>query len=260
MILSALHRLPNLGILALIVVAVTGVAMAAPWFGRRAFGLSSNKEREDAASSGYKAIMSMTGVVLAFSLVQADGVLRDLETVVAKEAAAISSSDRILLRSGAPELIALRPALAAYARSLIEGEWPLLAKGERNAASDDAYAIVSKAVRSFTPTDGRQQAMYSELLKNLDDVADLREEVLAASDVGLPAFFWTTVLGLLALGFALALLSSATLAGVVGLAAPATAVALILAFVVIVDRPFEGETSLGANAIEKTLKVIGRRV
>ena len=259
MVLHWLHQLPDLAILAIVLVVVTAMAMLAPQFSWRALRLGESKEREDAAFDGYKAVASMIGVVLAFSLVQANGVLRSIEVVVVKEAAAISTVDRVLLRIGRPELAELRPALAAYARSIVEDEWPLLAEGKRNPATDDAFIAISKPARSVTPADARQQAMYNELLRNLDDVADLREETLAATDEGLPSFFWITVSGLLVVGVGLAALSGAGLSRAVGLAAPATAIGLLLAFVIIVDQPFEGETSVKPAAIEKMLVVIARR-
>ena len=259
MVLHWLHLLPNLAILAVVVVVVTGMAMLAPRFSRHVLRLGENHEREDAAFDAYKAVASMIGVVLAFSLVQAEGVLRSLEDVVGKQAAAISSADRILLRIGRPELAALRPALAAYARTIVDDEWPRLALAERSSLADDAYAAVSKPARAVTPTDTRQQAMYAELLRSLDDIADLREEILSATEEGLPSFFWTSVFGLFVVALALAALAGTRLPRAVGLAAPATAISLLLAFVIIVDQPFEGDTSVKPTPIQKALLVIARR-
>jgi hypothetical protein len=258
-ILHWFYDMPDLAILAVVVVVVTAIAMLAPQISRRVLRLGEHKEREDAAFDGYKAVTSMIGVVLAFSLVQANGVLRSLDGAVEREASAISTADRLMLRIGQPELADLRPALAAYARSLVNDEWPLLAEGQRSLATDDAYVALSKPARSVTPSDSRQQAMYNELLRNLDDIADLREEILAATDEGLPRFFWITVVGLLAVGAAVAAVAGSGLSRAVGLAAPATAIALLLAFVIIVDQPFDGDTSVKPTPIEKMLIVIARR-
>jgi hypothetical protein len=251
--------MPDLAILAWVVVVLTGVAMLAPQFGRRALRWGEDRVREDAAFDGYKAVASMIGVVLAFSLVQANGVLRSLDDVVAKEAATISTTDRVLQRIGQPQLGDLRPALAAYGQSIVNDEWPRLALGQRNPATDDAFAVVSKAIRSATPTDSRQQAMYNELLRNLDNLADLREQIVAATDEGLPHFFWITVLGLMVVCGGLAAVSGAGLSRAVGLGGPATAIALLLAFVIIVDKPFEGETSVKPTAIVKMLVLMSHR-
>jgi hypothetical protein len=259
MLLHFMHELPDLGILAVTLIAVTGAAMLAPHIGRHVLRFPKNDERDDAAFDGYKSLMGMIGVVLAFSLVQANSNLRQVSDTVSKEASAIASVDRILLRSGKPELVALRPLLAKFGESLVNDEWPLLSRGERSDATGDAFNNLSTGVRAINPDGARQQTIYAELLKAMDDVFDLREEVLADSEIGLPKFFWVTALGLLIVGFVLAGLTASTLSRTVGVGAPAAGVALLLAFVMIVDLPFEGETSIGPDAIKKTLAIDAHR-
>jgi hypothetical protein len=259
MILTLLHNLSDLQILLLTVCAITAAAVIAPHVGRHILRLPENSARDDAAFDAFKAIMSMIGVVMAFSLVQANTNLHAVETTVGKEAAALISTDRILLRSGKPELVALRPLLAAYGNSLIHDEWPELRTGERSDEATEAYNQLSKSARAIAPDDTRQQAMYNELLKSLDDLSDLREAVVSDSDLHLPEFFWITTFCLLGLAFALALLTANSLNRTVGVGAAAAAVGLLLAFVIIVDLPFEGETSVTPRAIEKALLVNARR-
>jgi hypothetical protein len=164
-----------------------------------------------------------------------------------------------LLRSGKPDLIALRPLLAKYGESLVNDEWPLLSRGERSDATGEAFNDLTKGVRATSPDDARQQSVYAELLKTMDDLFDLRESILADSELGLPQFFWITTCGLLILGLVLAGLTASSLSRTVGVGAPAAGVALLLAFVIIVDLPFDGETSIGPDAIKKTLTIDAHR-
>lgn len=252
-LLSALHRLPDAAILGLIVVTVGSLAMAAPHVGRRVLRLRPDEARNAVAVDGYKAVLAMTGGVLAFALVQANANLHAIEALVAREGAALSATDRALLRSGDPRLIALRPALAAYGRSIVDDEWPTLAGEDRSDATDDAYARLSREARTASPPDPRQQAALAELFRTLDDLADLREQRIAASDDELPSFFWVTSGGLLLVALGLGTMASDSLASSVTLGAAAVAVALVLSFVIIVDQPFEGETSVSPKEIVKAL-------
>lgn len=93
----------------------------------------------------------------------------------------------------------------------------------------------------------------------MDDAADYREQILADAELSLPSFFWTTVIGLMAIGFALACVTDATLNRRTGRAAATAAVALLLAFVVIVDAPFEGQTSVSPREIRNVLIVNAHR-
>jgi hypothetical protein len=199
MLLHLLHQLPDVAILALAVIVVAGITMAAPHVRRRVLRLANNDERDEAAFDGLKMVMSMAAIVLAFCLVQANGNLREVDATVAKEAAAISITDRALLRFGKPEATELRSVLADYAAAVVD-EWPSLARRERSEAADAAYTALSKKTRAMAPDDARQEAMYHELLKDLDDLSDLREETLTESDYRLPTIFWVTAGCLLALG------------------------------------------------------------
>ena len=195
--------------------------------------------------------MSMAAIVLAFSSVQANSNLREVDATVAKEAAAISITDRALLQFGKPKKAALHRLWPTTAP--VVDEWPSLGRRERSEAADAAYTALSKKTRAMAPDDTRQEAMYHELLKDLDDLSDLREEALTESDYRLPTIFWVTAGCLLALGAVLAALTADSLGRMVGVGAPAAAVALLLAFVIIVDVPFEGETSVTPHAIENAL-------
>ena len=259
-LLSQFHLLPDIAILGLVVALISGLAMLAPHLARHVLRIKTDDSRHAAALDAYKAIMGMTGVVLAFALVEANNNLHAIEGIVAKEAAAIAATDRALLRSGNPELVALRPALAAYGSSVIKDEWPILAEEDRSEETDSAYNTLSRQARAANPADARQQSMFAELLKDLDDMADLREQRLAETDSDLPTFFWVTAGGLLGVAFVLGLLADATLAVTVTLGATAAAVALVLAFVIIVDQPFEGETSVTPKEIAKALILNARRI
>ena len=233
--------------------------MAAPHVGRHVLRLPRDAARSDAAFDAFKAVMAMTSVALAFALVEANNNLHAVQAIVAKEASAISAADRALLRSGNAEWVALRPVLAAYATSIVVDEWPLLATEGRSRDTDDAYNLLSQQARAVNPIDARQQTMFAELLKALDDMSDYREQRLAEGAADLDPFFWVTAAGLLGIGFGLALLASASLDGTVGVGATAAAVALLASFVIIVDQPFSGQTSVSPKEIVKALQLNGRR-
>ena len=257
--LSTLHQLPDVVILFAVLGAMTVLAAAVPYVRLYVVRIGPNAAREEAAYDGYKAVMGMIGVVLAFSLVQANTNLQAVDTIVGKEATALAAVDRALVRSGRPDLVALRPALASFGDLIVRQEWPSLATGSRSADADAAFTKLSKGVRSFDPQDARQQTLFSELLKQVDDLSEQREQVIEASDVSLPSFFWVTALALLGLSLLLAAFTSTELKQSVGVAASAAAIGLLLAFVVIIDRPFEGETSVSSMPISKALDRNSRR-
>jgi hypothetical protein len=256
-----LHKLRDPEILALVLTTVTLAMMAGPHLGRT-FLMPDRKERDEAAFSAFSAVVSMLGVVLAFSLVQANATLRTLEGKVVKQAAAFEALDRALLRIGKPGFAELRPSLAAYGQSIVTDQWPKLTAGERSVTTDGVFITLSKGVNALIPQNERQQPMYLELVKLLDDLADFREELLSDADPetsGLPAFFWTTILGLITVAFCLATLTAPSLGRTVAVGAAGAAIALLLAFVIIVDIPFEGDTSVSPKPLQKALILNAKR-
>jgi hypothetical protein len=257
-VLHWLHRLSDAQILAVVLVTITLAMMAAPRLGQMLLRLPERKERDEAVFGAFSAVVSMLGVVLALSLVQANNTLREFQGKVTKEAAALEVLDRALLRIGKPGFAELRRTLAAYGQSMVSDEWPKLQGGERSAMADDLYNALSKGVHDLSPDDARQQTVYAQLIKTLDELGDLREELLAGADPvtsGLPAFFWYTILGLIAVAFCLATFTIPTLGRTVAVGSAAAAISLLLAFVIIVDVPFEGETSVSARPLQKALAI-----
>ena len=257
--IHVLYALPDVAILLLVVGLVVGAAAIAPVVGRRIFRLSASETRDEAAFDAYKAILAMVGFVLAFSLVQVDGNLRGVEELVGHEANLLGTVDRVLLRMEVPGAAEARPILAAYGQSLIHDEWPRLTHGQRSEITDARYTELSRTVRHLEPVGLRQETMYAELLRAVDDLSDKREDLIHDSELSLPGFFWVVTGSFLAVALVLGGLTNPTWTRVAGLGGTAAGVALLLAFVIIVDHPFRGETSVSSADIASALALNARR-
>lgn len=205
------------------------------------------------------AVASAAAVVLAFSLVQVDTGYRALEDTLTKEASAVNALDRVMLRYNDPALAPARAALLDYARTLAHEEWRLLIEGGRSDNADAQYVTVSKTLRAIDPITLRQGAMFTEALKVLDDVADLRELRISAGQNGLPALFWKSVLAIFLLLVLIASQTKPTTGRLWAMAAVSATLGLLLSLVVIVDAPFAGESSLKPDALERVIRVMSMR-
>ena len=255
-----LYHLSDRSVLAGVLGVVIACALLAPYAGRFLMRSPMTDARDAAAFDAFKVVMGMAGALLAFSLVQAVGNRRATEGLVGREAAAFATVDRALLRFGSADAVAMRPLVAEYGRARIDLEWPGLTEGERDTATDDRYNALSRTARSLQPADGRQQSTYAELLRSLDDLAEMRELTLQNGDVDLPDLFWLAAFGQLALALALAGLTRPAPARLAAIGAMAAALGLVLSLLVIVDHPFGGETGVTPAPISKVLAVNARRV
>lgn len=195
----------------------------------------------------------MAGVVLAFSLVQADGNQRSDQAEIGHEAAAIAAADRALLSIGLAQAAAARAGLADFARSQAGEEWPALAEKGRDPRTERRFAAVAGLVNRLEPQTPRQQVIYGELVKAVDALSDAREALIEDAGMHLPAIFWIVSSGFVVLGLVLAGLSEAGPTRAAAFGVTAAAIGLLYAFVLIVDRPFAGDEALRPTAIVRAL-------
>ncbi len=257
--MDLIHRTPDLVILFTMLLLLGGFAFSAPFFGRHILRLRENKSRDETVYESYKAVMAMAGVVLAFSLVEANGNFRAAHALVGREASAMLVVDRVLLRSNIPDAVKGRPLLDAFGHSQIRDEWPDITTVGRNAVTSEHYNALSRVVRSLQPQGQAQGVMYSELIKAMDDVSDSRETLIDEASNQLPGLFWLMAGSFVLLGFALGTMAEASLLRGLSLSSTAAAIGVLLAFVLIMDQPFKGSSSVEPTAIEKILLLNSQR-
>jgi hypothetical protein len=210
------------------------------------------------ASKALTVVIGFTGVVLAFSLVQAHNNLRNLEAQVGTEGHNLAQLDRLLIRYGDPELFlstsyatdAIRVSLREYANSIVRDEWPELSKGRPSERTRDLFRPISRGILAIEPPPGRQSLIYAEMLKKADEIAaDRKARVVAATKLELPWIFWETIGALLVVVLLLAAFSEARFVHAVALGGLGFGLALLMALVFIFDEPFHGRTSVSPEPI-----------
>ena len=253
-----LYGLGEIGVIALFGTVTVACFVTAPYLGRKLGWTAPNKDRADYTIRAQATLITVTGILLAFSLVQAQGRLRQAEELVAKEAATLNTLDRMLLRYG-DQGTALRPLLWAYTTSVVEDEWPALRHGQRSPDTSAKLTPLSRAVFQLDPQSGRQVTIYGEMIKSIDEMADEREQRISAANLRLHSEFWlvTFLFGLILV--ALSTVIEAVAYHTVSIAAQGLALALLAALVFCSDRPFEGNISVSPAPIVEVLAIMNAR-
>jgi hypothetical protein len=253
-----LRRLPDLWILVIVLGTIVGLTVLAIRV-RIPIGGDQGEVNSEAFDS-FLAVASATAVLLAFSLVQADATVRATEDAVSREAAAINSAHRLLFRYQDPRTAPALGGLKAYTAALIDDEWPRLERGGRSDRADRIYADVSRSIRDVEPSSPRQQAMYAEALKYLDDVADLREQRINTANTSLPSLFWVATGLMIAFMILLAARMEPRVERLWTTGAISGVVAVLLFLVMVVDAPFHGESnSVSLDALRRAAQQIDKR-
>jgi ABC-type multidrug transport system fused ATPase/permease subunit len=257
--IDQIHRAPDLVILLVMLLVLGGIAYVAPYVGRYALRLRADKARDETVYESYKAVMAMAGVVLAFSLVEANSNYRAAHALVARQASAMLIVDRVLVRSGIADAAKGRPLLDAFGRSQLTDEWPTITTLGRHAVTGEHYNALSRFVRKLEPQGQAQGIMYSELIKAMDDISDSRETLIDEAGNQLPDLFWVMAASFVLLGFVLGTMAEASVLRALSLGSTAAAIGVLLSFVLIMDQPFKGSSSVEPTAIEKILVLNSQR-
>ena len=254
-----LHSLPNFWVFTIIpITLVVGVAIA-PRLRQLVYRREVAKEVSDGAADAFKAIVTFTVFLLAFSLVLVQGHLHSAEEIVTREANTINTLDRQLWRLAGGPSSSSRRTLQDYARSIVRDEWPSMAHAQRAPETSKLLGDLYGSVLSIDTTTNREQSVYHQILVHLDELSDEREHRLESAEEGLGNLYWGTITGLSILLVLLASLAQPTPERAFALGGLMCAAALMISLVVILNKPFTGETVVSPAPIERVLRAMEAR-
>jgi hypothetical protein len=259
LMLDFLYDYPNWFIGALFVVTALAASMALMFGLRAVLPVRDDKETFDITIRVMPTVLSLTAFVLAFSVVQANTELQRAAKIAADEATGIGQIDRLLVRIDTAATQPARVALAAYAKSIVEDEWPYMKMGHDgfgHATTRERMQAFNDTLHRLELTDAKDAALIREVIEHADQVEDLRDARLREAREALPALFWV-VIGFLALMMmALGAFLRPTLTNVVMVGAQGAAVGLLASFLFMLDHPFMGQTSITPWMLERVMTTL----
>ncbi len=256
--LNSIYSLTNDAIIALILRCVVSATVLALIVARYVLRVRLSPASGNVVWDASRAVISLTALVPALSLAEARIGLRGAEVTLQREASVLVLVDHEIAWAGDPGSSKPRAQLAAYARAILSDEWPRLSEGQRNARVDDLYAALSRAVEAIKPTTPQQQSMYSELLQHLDELSNLREARIAAASTRLPQAFWHWIRALTLITIVLAGATPWTAHNLLSMVLVTSALAALIALVVIMDVPFRGEGAVEPTGLQRVMSDIDR--
>jgi Protein of unknown function (DUF4239) len=184
-----IYIMPVGAIMALVVGVLIGTDLVAALFYRNFARRWLPRESARILIDSYRLAVTLTGLVLAFSLLQVQTNFREVSTLVAHEADAFDLAARELQQIGGADALALRGRLIAYGEAIVTQEWPLLARREYSTRVSGMYAVLLRMAGNLKPPEADQETVYNDLIRNLDLLGNLRDERIAAAAVRLPGPF-----------------------------------------------------------------------
>ena len=255
-----LYSFPDIVILILCAATLAALIVFLPSLVRSIPWLAPRDANTDFVLRMQATLFTMTSLVIAFTLVEADTNFRKADALVSTEASQLNRLDRLLLRYGDPAAAAVRPHLLAYARSIVSDEWPNMLKDKPGEGTRAALAQISRSVLSLDPQTNRQTMIYGEILRSFDSIAESRDARLAAVSVALPAAYWQVVLFAVLMLLFISSTMERTPFRTTVLAAQMAVIGAFLGFVFIQDQPLKGgQLTVDAEPIVQGIAILEAR-
>jgi Protein of unknown function (DUF4239) len=259
--MSWLYNLPNSCIAPLFGAIGAALFVGVLFFRVKVLRFQIESDHAKSAHDALAVVIGFAGLVLAFSLVQEQINVRNIEAQVGTEGDNLAELDRLLVRFGNPGDDALRLSLRGYAVSIVSDEWGEQSKGGASGRTANLFRKFSEDFSAVEPTPGRQSLIYTEMLKKIDELElDRGSRLVAADNIKLAPTFWETIGLLLLILLLLASFSETTfsLGGAMALGCQGFVVTLLVALVFMYDRPFKG-TTLSPQPVIKAIAEMQNR-
>jgi len=129
-----------------------------------------------------------------------------------------------------------------------------MADGGYSRRSAELLSRVQRTVRLTDIETPRQQVLYGDILRTMESLSDTRYARLQMASVSLPSLFYSVI----GLGFLIMLPICFMIRGDPGSVLLQSAIigslSLLLTLVMIIDRPFSGESQVSPQAIERAIE------
>jgi hypothetical protein len=210
----------------------------------------------DVAGFIYVVMGTVYAVLLAFALI---ATWQDYETAKAtteNEANELAEIYFLADRFSDPEREQVQDLVRAYARAVVEEEWPLM---EQRETSPRASALVDElrlSIYDFEPATDAGLVHYDEELTRVRNLAEARRLRLLETREGIPGILWIVLVvgGALTVGFTYLFGLTNTRVHTLMVVALTLMVASLLLTAAIMDYPFSGGFPVSPDAFELVLE------
>jgi len=198
-------------------------------------------------------------VVLALVVIAAWEEYRGAREAVANEASAVLNLARAANGWPAADRVEVESALTAYARQVVDVEWPAMARGDFGPTVDTVtvnqlWQVLNAAEESAAA----KSASYEVALQQLNDLGEARRNRLLLGQEGLPVSMAVILIigAVVTVGFAYLFAVDNGLLHALMIASLAVLVALLLLLQFQLGMPFQGVSAIEPTAMELVLAEI----
>ena len=148
----------------------------------------------------------------------------------------------------------LETQLRAYAKLVVEKEWPAMAERTSSPETWEMYNQLWRTYQQFQPQNDHERIWYAQSLTRMNQLGDQRRlRLLSSRSEGIPAVMWVALLGAggVTIGFSFLFGTRSAMAQVLMTSALAMTIAVVLLSIVALEEPFGGITRVDPGAFDQ---------
>jgi len=148
----------------------------------------------------------------------------------------------------------LETQLRAYAKLVVEKEWPAMAERTSSPETWKMYNQLWRTYQRFQPQNDHERTWYAQSLTRMDQLGDQRRlRLLSSRSEGIPRVMWVALLGAggVTIGFSFLFGTRSATAQVLMTSALTMTIALVLLSILALEEPFRGITRVDPGAFDQ---------
>jgi len=213
------------------------------------------KSHGEATNAIHQAITIVYGVAIGFTVLLVWEHLDTAQATTQREASDVEAIYRHAEHLHESDGNRVQELSRSYAEVVVEEEWPLLAHGQASLQAQNTVDELRGSIQKLDPQTMGEQALYTRMLTNVDELEENRGLRLLQSNEGVPHFLWIVLVitGIITVAFTYLFEMERPRRHMLVVAALAVVVALSLYTVRIIEYPFAGDVQASPEAFEMVL-------
>jgi hypothetical protein len=236
------------------------LALAGMFLVRRVVPHSVLREQNEVAGFLIAVLGVAYAVLLAFVVIAVWEEFEEARVTAEQEAHAVAGVWRDAQAFPEPTRGRVMRLCNDYTQTVIEEEWPAMARGEQSLRAWQQVDALWQAVIGVTPRSAREETFHTHIVEQLEALGGARRMRLLASRSGVPGIIWLVLIGgsVITVGFTYFFGVRSARAQALMTVALTGIVALCLFLVVAINYPFTGDLHIEPEAFHLVLEMFER--
>jgi hypothetical protein len=251
-----LVRIPTWVLGVVIAGVVVGLSVAGLVMVRRNVALQTLESHNAVAGFIIAVVGVVYAVLLGFVVVVVWQQFISAQAAADQEAADVASLFECANAFAEPQRSALDGRLRSYAASVVNHEWPAMARGAESVRTEHAFHGLWSEWRAVKPGSKIENRFYIEAVQVMGQLTQARNNRLLASHAKLPAVMWAALItgGVITIGFTYFFGVPNFKAQLLMVAVLAAMIAVVLFLILAMNYPFTGGLSIPPRSMQDVLE------